>query len=197
MKYILTAMFLAAASMAVAGTPVKNPAPVAPAPAPACDPLNYSYAELGWIHKDNNIGKADGAYLDLSYALGSNFLLEATGTLADGDFEYSEFGAGVGYIVPVNDKVHFIVRGGWAQFDDNLGAAVNELYIAPGVRIQVTCKFELYAKAYFHFPEGGEDNFSWGAGALYHLCPRSALVVGGAWGEDDAWSIQAGVRWKL
>jgi hypothetical protein len=197
MKSILTAMFLASASMAVAGTYAKNPkAPAPVAPAPACPALSYSYAELGYIHQDSSIGEADGGYLDLSYALGGNFFLDATGTLTEGDFDYQEFGAGVGYFQPISDKVHFILRAGWANVED-VGPNVNELYISPGIRVQVSCNLELFAKVYYHLPEGSDENWSVGGGVLYHLCPKSAIVLGGALGEDDEWSVQAGLRWSL
>ena len=200
MKSILTSLFLAAAvTLAHAGAPAaKNPKnPVAPAPAPACDGLSYSYAELGWLHLDNDFGTADGGYLDLSYDIGHNLFLEATGTIAGGDFDYGEYGAGIGYYLPITSKFHLVGRTGYAYTDTDPGAGINEWYVSPGFRYQVTCNFELYAKAYLHIPEDADTNWSGGVGALYWVCPEAAVVVGGAVGENDEWSVQAGVRLKL
>lgn len=201
MKALLSTMFLVAvASLANAGTPVaaKNPkAPVMPAPAPACD-MTYNYAELGWLHLDNNLGTSDGGYLDLSYELGhSHFFLDGTASVTGGDFDYREFGAGIGYYLPLTNKLHFVARTGWANVDTDVSSDVNEWYVSPGLRYQVTCNLELYAKAYYHVPEVGDNNWSGGVGALYWVCPEAAITVGGAWGEDSEWSLQAGIRLKL
>ncbi len=197
MKSILSALFLVAVSgLAHAGAPApKNP--VMPAPPPGCDPLGYSFIEPGYLHLDNDIGTADGGYVDLSYDIGHNLFVEATGSILGGDYDFQEYGAGLGYYFPLSEKFHFVGRAGWAYTDADLSAGVHEAYISPGFRYQVTCDFELYAKAYLHLPEEGESNWSGGVGALYHLCPITALVVGGAIGEDDEWSVQAGIRIKL
>lgn len=200
MKSILTTLLVVAVSAAVhAGAPAaKNPkAPVAPAPAPGCDPMSYSYAEVGWLHLDNDLGTSDGGYLDLSYDVGHNLFLDGTFSLTGGDSDYREVGAGLGYYVPLTSKFHFVARTGWANADTDLGDSVNEWYISPGFRLQVTCNLELYTKAYYHVPERGNDNWSVGVGALYHVCKAAAITVGGAWGEDDEWSIQTGIRFNL
>ena len=202
MKSILTTLLVVAVSaVAHAGAPAsKNPkAPVAPAPAPApgCDAMSYSYAELGYLHLDSNSGKSDGGYLDLNYDVGHNLFLDGTVNLTSGDLDYKEFGAGLGYYVPLTSKFHFVARTGWANTDTNLGSSVNELYLSPGFRLQVTCDLELYTKAYYHIPEAGDNNWSVGVGALYHVCKSAAVTVGGAWGEDDEWSVQAGIRFNL
>ena len=200
MKSILTSLFLAAAvSLAHAGAPAaKNPKnPVAPAPAPGCDPMSYSYAELGWLHLDNNLGTADGGYLDLSYDVGHNLFLEGTASVLGGDFDFEEYGAGIGYYIPVTSKFHLVARTGWAYTDTAPGDPFHEWYISPGFRLQVTCNLELYGKAYFHVPENGDENWSVGAGALYWVCNKAAISAGAAWGEDDDWSVQAGIRIKL
>jgi hypothetical protein len=160
--------------------------------------MSYSYAELGWLHLDNkDIGKTDGGYIDLNYDIGHNLFLDGTFSITGGDFDYREVGAGIGYYLPITSKFHFVARTGWANSDTDLGASVNEWYVSPGFRLQVTCNLELYAKAYLHVPENGSSNWSGGVGALYWVCPKAALTVGGAWGENDEWSIQAGVRVKL
>ena len=61
----------------------------------------------------------------------------------------------------------------------------------------MSCISALASVSYLHIPEEGDENWSVGVGALYHLCKASALTVGGAWGEDDEWSVQAGIRFNL
>jgi hypothetical protein len=197
MKSILSALFLVAVSgMAHAGAPAtKNP--VMPAPPPGCDPLNYSFVEPGWLHLDSNVGTADGGYVDLSYTLSGPLFFDANVGILGGDFDYQSYGAGLGYAVPLCEKFHFVARAGWAYTDTDPGTGVHEAYLSPGFRYQITCDLELYGKAYLHLPEEGESNWSGGVGLVYNLCPISALVVGGAIGEDDEWSVQAGVRIKL
>jgi hypothetical protein len=200
MKYILTTLLAVALSAAAqAGTPVaKNPkAPVAPAPAPDCDAMSYRYAELGWLHQDHQFGTSDGGYLDLSYEVANHFFVDGTFSLTGGDLDYREVGAGVGYYLPLTKKFHFVGRTGWSNVDTDLTSDVNEWYVSPGLRLQVTCNLELYTKVYYHVPEVGDNNWSVGVGALYHLCKAAALTVGGAWGEDDEWSIQTGIRFNL
>lgn len=199
MKSILPTLLLAAvATFANAGSPVaKNPkAPVAPMPAPGCDPMSYSYIEPGWLHLDNDLGTSDGAYVDLSYDVGHNLFLEGTASYLGGDFDYQEYGAGVGTYYAITDRFHLVGRTGWAYTDIDPGTGIHEWYISPGFRFQVTCNFELYAKAYLHVTDE-DENWSGGVGALYHLCPKTALTVGYALGQDDEWSVQAGFRIKL
>jgi hypothetical protein len=199
MKSILSALFLAAAlTVANAGAPAsssKNPV-APPPPAPACPPLNYSFIEAGYIHHDSGLGTSDGGYIDFIHDIGSNLFVDGTIGLADGDFSYNEYGAGLGYYIPASDKFHLNIRSGWA-YSETADVGEHELYIAPGFRAQLTCKLELYGKIYVHVPEESDVNVSYGAGLVYHLCNVSALTVGGAVGEDDNWSAQAGVRFKL
>lgn len=199
MKSILTSLLLVAVTtFANAGSPVaKNPkAPVAPMPAPGCDPMSYSYIEPGWLHLDNNLGTADGGYVDLSYDIGHHLFLEGTANYLGGDFDYQEYGAGIGTYHAITDRFHLVGSTGWAYTDVDPGSATNEWYVAPGFRYQITCNLELYAKAYLHVTE---DDTSWtgGAGLVYSVCKRAALTAGYAIGEDDEWSVQAGIRINL
>jgi hypothetical protein len=202
MKSILTALLVVAAStLAYAGAPAsKNPkAPVAPAPAPGCDPMSYNYVELGWLHAEQDIlGTLDGGYIDFSHQIVGNLFGEATVSLLGGDGDYTEYGAGLGYFVPVTEKFHLVARTGWANVDSDPGEQENEWYVSPGFRYQFCCRAELYGKAYLHMPEEGDSNWSAGGGVLVHLCPLTALDVGAAWGENsDEWSLQVGLRIKL
>ena len=197
MKHLLTPLLLAASlTLAHAGTPSAKA--VTTPPPPGCEDMSYSYLEAGWLHLDDKgIGTSDGGYIDLNYDVGHNLFVDATANVLSGDFDYREFGAGVGAYLPRTKRFHFVARTGWAYADTNLGSGVNEWYVSPGFRLQVTCNLELYAKAYLHVPEVGDTNWSGGVGALYWLCPKAALTVGGAWGEHDEWSIQTGIRLKL
>jgi hypothetical protein len=199
MKSILTTLFLVAVTgIATAGAPAsKNP--VMPAPAPACPGLNYNYIEAGWLHldTDSTAGVADGGYLDFSHTLSGNLFADATVGILGGDVDYQNYGAGLGYALPVSDKFDFVGRAGWAYSDTDPGAGEHEAYLSPGFRWQATCNLEIYAKAYLHLPETSDNNWSGGVGAVYNLCPISALSVGYAIGEGDEWSVQAGVRFKL
>lgn len=161
--------------------------------------MSYNYAELGWLHDQGGLpGSADGGYLDLSYEINNTHLfLDGTVSVLGGDYDYREYGAGLGYYVPLTKTFDFVVRSGWAYSDSDPGTGVHEWYISPGFRFQVTCDLELYAKAYFHVPQEGRSNWSGGAGAVYWVCSQAAIVAGGAIGEDNEWSVQAGLRFKL
>jgi hypothetical protein len=202
MKSILTTLLLAAATgLSFAGpatTSGKSPKAPVIAP-PECASLQYDYAEFGYLHYDggNFGGTSDGGYLDVNKQLFGNVLGDATVGVLGGDTDITQVGAGLGYFHAVTEKFHLIARGGWAYGDTDLGAGEHEAYLSPGFRWQIACKLELYAKAYYHMPETSDNNWSGGAGLVYTMCPRSAFVVGGAIGEDDQWSAQAGVRYKF
>jgi hypothetical protein len=199
MKAIASALLLLAASAAFAGDAGsgKGAAPVAPAPAPECPVLNYSNATLGYIHQDFNGPSADGGYLDLSYLLAGNLFFDGSVTLSSGDIDYTGVGAGLGYFIPLTDKIHFVGRTGWAMTDTDLGSSLNEWYVSPGLRARLTCNLEAYVKTYYHIPEEGEETWSGGVGVIYYLCDKSALDLGYAIGEDDNWHVQAGIRYNF
>ena len=116
MKSILSTLFIAAAaSLAHAGAPAADKNVTLPPPPPGCDAMSYSYLEAGWLHLDSKgIGKSDGGYIDVNYDIGHNLFLDGTANVLGGDFDYREFGAGIGGYIPLTSKFHFVARTGWA-----------------------------------------------------------------------------------
>jgi hypothetical protein len=163
--------------------------------------LTYNFVDFGWLHQNTGLGSNNGGYIDPSYNPFGNFLIGATGTLSSGDWDYSEVGVNIGYFVPLTEKFHLNLRTGWSVFDTDVGGSTHEWNIQPGFRWQVSCDFELFAKAYYHVPEHGTANWSGGLGGIYHLNERIALLAGGGWAENpvdgDGWYVQSAIRYKF
>ncbi len=167
----------------------------APAPAPECPCLlSYNYVEAGWVRVDlDNVGDANGGYVDAYYTVANNVFVDASFTKIGGDLESDALTAGIGGYIPVANCVHLLGRAGFSYFDG--GDTTEAWYISPGIRAQVGCNLELYAKAYIEF-DGGETFESYGVGAVYHFTNNIGLNVGYAF-SDDANSIQAGIRYQF
>jgi hypothetical protein len=196
MKAVLSALILVSTS-AFAGTTPSGKSMKAPLPEPECPVLSYNYGEIGYIHQNINGPTANGSYLEISHLLIGNLFADASLTLTTGDFDFTGAGAGLGYYIPLIQKFHLLARTGWAYADvDGLGST-NEFYVSPGLRTAISCNLEFYAKAYYFVPEEGDNNWAGGAGLIYYVLPNAGINVGGAVGEDDNWSIQAGLRYNF
>jgi hypothetical protein len=198
MKALASALLITA-SAALAGTndggkAAKNT--VIPPP-PECPVLSYNYGELGYLHQDFNGPTADGGFLEISHLLVGNLFFDGNVTLSSGDLDYTGAGAGLGYFIPVTDKVHFLARTGYSYTDTDLGGSLSEWYVSPGLRARLSCNLEFYAKAYYFVPEEGENTWSGGAGFVYYVSEKTALDLGAAVGEDDNWHVQAGLRYNF
>jgi hypothetical protein len=196
MKALLFATLLASTA-AFAGSAPSGKGTTTPPPAPECPVLSYNYGELGYLHQDISGPKANGGYLELSHLLIGNLFADASLTMTTGDLDFRGIGGGLGYYIPMTQKLHFVARSGWANAEVDGFGAENEFYFSPGVRAAITCNLEFYAKAYYFVPEEGDNNWSGGAGLIYYVCPSAGFNLGGAIGQDDAWSIQAGIRYNF
>jgi hypothetical protein len=160
-----------------------------------CPPLSYNNAELGYIHFSNDSVDLDGGYIDLTYSPIQNVFVELTDTLFS-DSNELQLGAGVYYSVA--QGVDLTLRGGYSLNTPDEGDSVNGWYIAPGFRAQITCNLELFGKAYYSDDENsGSGTWSYGGGLVYSVNEQIGLVGGAAFSQDNAWSIQAGIRYNF
>lgn len=193
MKILASALLLIASS-ALAGTSVpKNPSGTV-LPVPECPPLSYTYGEVGYIHQHfDQLGDADGGYVDLSYSLVDKLFWDGSATISGGDVDFQSYGTGFGYAIPLFKRFDFVARSGWSFTDTNKGPGENEWYISPGIRALITCDLEFYAKAYYHVAEN-DNTWSGGAGFIYAVTDKIGLDIGGALGQDNDWHAQFGIR---
>jgi hypothetical protein len=159
--------------------------------------LSYKFVEAGYIRTDvDNVGEANGGYVDAYYQVANNVFVDGSYTHNTGDLESDSLTVGAGGYVAVAKCVHLVGRAGYSYFDAD-GGSEDAWYISPGIRAQVGCNLELYAKVYIEF--GDDDEFiSYGGGAVYHINSNIGINVGYATNEDtDAWSLQAGLRYAF
>lgn len=200
MKYIATIIAsLAAVAVANAGTSApamsagKGKAVIEPQTAPCPDMLKYSYLEAGWIHLDaDNASTQDGGYIDASYEIIPRLLIDGSVTLFDNSNQYT---IGVGTYFPICSAFHLTARTGYSYYDADNGGSQNEWYISPGFRAMLTCHLELWGKVYINV-DNDETDVSYGGGFTYHLCPHTGVTIGAA-ASDNAWSLQAGLRYQF
>ena len=200
MKYIATIITsLAIAAVASAGTSAPMPsagkgkAVVAPQPAPCPDMLKYSYLEAGWIRLDADDGDVqNGGYLDASYEVIPHLLVDGSVTLFEDSNQYT---VGVGSYYAICSAFHLTGRTGYSYYDTDDGGSQNEWYISPGFRAMLTCNLELWGKVYINV-DSDETDVSYGGGFTYHFCPHTGVTIGAA-ASDNAWSLQAGLRYQF
>jgi hypothetical protein len=199
---ILATLALVSSSFAgtamVGGGKGKAVTPAGPAPADCPCLLTYSFAEVGVYHVDvDNVGDATGGYADVYYNIAGNFFADASYTKVGSDLESDAFGIGIGGYLPIANCVHLVGRAGYSYFEADGGDGEDALYVSPGIRAQVGCNVELYAKAYIEFADS-DETVSYGAGAVYYFSKQIGLNVGYANSSDnDSWSLQAGLRYQF
>jgi hypothetical protein len=189
---------LALSSSAFAGTAmVGKSKAVAPAPAPAIDCpclLSYNSVEAGWLKADvDNVGSSNGGYAEAYYNVAPGFFADVSATFLSGKLDSDAYTIGAGAYYEVTKCVHLVGRAGYSYYDGKEGSE-GSLYIAPGIRAQIGCNLELYAKVYFDFQDE-ETRSSYGVGAVWHFNQNVGLNVGYGWSEDSS-AVQAGLRYQ-
>jgi hypothetical protein len=173
-----------------------NPPPIVPSNCP--NYLTYNEVQLSYVHLDaSGDGKADGADLRVNYNLASGLFAYGDLSSVSGDFDNTSLDVGLGGYIPLCKAFHVIGRAGYSYFDAEDNS--NGWHAAIGARTQIGCNLELNAKAQYgdlvDFDNG--TYWSYGVGATWHFNESFALLTEYVFGEDDAWSLRAGIAFKF
>jgi hypothetical protein len=161
--------------------------------------LTYRQFELSYLHIDgDDAGTSQGADLRLNYQIAEGFFAYTDFAKISGDFDNTSFDLGLGTFVPLCKNFHLVARAGYSYFDADV-ADSNGWHAAVGFRTQIGCHLELNGKAQYgdlvDFEDG--DSWSYGLGAAWHFNSTYALVAEYVIGEDDVWSVRAGIAYKF
>lgn len=165
--------------------------------------LSYDFADLQYVFTsfEDDYDDAHGVALNLSKSLTdviyATLYASWSGTEAwSEDVDLAGASGGLGYVIPLNSKLHLNVEAGgtygyssgpWAS-EDSWG-----WFVGPGFRCCVTQDLELFANVYYVRFSDGYDVWDTNVGLLYDLTDRLALKVAGELNEDDQ-SVMVGLR---
>ncbi|MCP5539946.1 MAG: DUF481 domain-containing protein [Akkermansiaceae bacterium] len=165
--------------------------------------LTYDFFDVQYLYSDyDGLDTGHGVGLNLSKSLIGQLYLTATAEWSDTgiwgvDADSWGLTAGLGYYMPVNDRLHLNLEAGglYSNFDsdeysdDKWGG-----YVGPGFRYCVTDNVELFGNAYWVLCEGGENTWDFNAGVIYDLTDTVGLKFSGVVDEHGDYSLLAGVR---
>ena len=160
--------------------------------------LSYDFADIQYIYSSfGELEDGHGAGLNISKEIGGNVYLTASGSWTDsGGADLYGASAGVGYYIPVTDRLHLnIEAGGLYSNDEDLCHGGEEFgyYAGPGLRYCLSPGMEVFANAYYTRYEGGFDQWDFNAGLVASITDTVAFKLGGLLNEDDQ-AVLVGLR---